>query len=415
MRILEPQQFNQVKRKRPKRRWLRTFVLFLVVFTLPAYTTYAYLSPLPSVPGTASPLPELADAGVSIPWPAVGQAAIGAKGFGVLAETNVQESVPTASVIKIFTALMILKEKPLKSGDTGPVITVTAHDVDVYNRYISLNGSVVPVEEGEQISEYQALQALLLPSANNIADMLATWAYGSISEYLVAAEKYAQALGLKQTRIADASGLSPGTTSTAHDIVLLGQEALNNPVISQIVDMSQAYIPVAGVVYNTNRLINSPGFVGIKTGHTDEAGGCYLFAARHEVAPGDTITVIGAILGAQDINTAINTSPAILAESYKGFGYSTLVQKGQKVGRYVTPWSDTTVDAIASESITILVWKSRMPKTTIALNPIIGGQPKDTEVGSVSVNSEYAHKSVPVVLIAPISQPSLLWRLRRYS
>lgn len=359
-------------------------------------------------------MPVHLDTGISIPWPAVGQAAIGAKGFNVLAETNIQKPVPTASTAKVFTALMILKEKPLQPGETGPMITVTANDVDIYNRYISVNGSVVAVETGQQISEYQALQALLLPSANNIADMLAIWAYGSIANYLTAAETYAASLGLKQTHIADASGFSPETTSTAHDMVLLGQEALNNPVISQIVDMSQASFPLVGTIYSTNRLINEPGFVGIKTGHTDEAGGCYLFAARHEVAPGSFVTVIGAILGAQNITTAISLAPSILSASYKGFGYSTLIEKGQKVGSYVAPWSNKTVDAIASDDVTVLVWQGGMPKITVALNPMTADQPQGTEAGSVSVNADYVHKSIPVTISSAVTDPSIQWRLRRF-
>ena len=112
----------------------------------------------------------------------------------------------------------------------------------LYDNYASQDGSVVVVSEGEQISEYQALQAMLLPSANNMADTLAVWAYGSMDNYLAYANNLATSLSLKQTHLADASGFSAQTVSSASDLVELAQTAMNDPVLTQIVSQRQADI-----------------------------------------------------------------------------------------------------------------------------------------------------------------------------
>ena len=120
-------------------------------------------------------------------------------------------------------------------------MTITQADVDIYNRYVAQDGSVVPVTVGEKITLYQMLQALMLPSANNIADSMAIWAYGSLQNYSLAANKYVAAHGMNITHIgSDASGLAPDTVGTAHDLVLLGKLAMEHPVLSAIVGQQTA-------------------------------------------------------------------------------------------------------------------------------------------------------------------------------
>ncbi len=60
---------------------------------------------------------------------------------------------PIASVAKVMTAYAVLKQKPLSAGQQGPMITITAADVAIYNDYVAKDGSVAKVEQGEQISE----------------------------------------------------------------------------------------------------------------------------------------------------------------------------------------------------------------------------------------------------------------------
>src|SRR5882672_4752534 len=232
-----------------------------------------YLRPLPVVTANAASLSSQLGT-PTIAWPAVGQSAVGAIGYGVLANSGEQSKIPTASVAKIITALTVLKAKPLKLGEQGPSITISNADVALYNQYVAASGSVAKVAVGEQLSEYQALQAMLLPSANNVADTLAIWAFGSLKAYKAQATQLVEELGLTQTTIGDdASGYSPSTVSTAPDLVQLGEAALQNPVVAQIVRQHSAVLPVAGTVTNADTLLGTNGIIGIKVGNNNQDRG----------------------------------------------------------------------------------------------------------------------------------------------
>jgi D-alanyl-D-alanine carboxypeptidase (penicillin-binding protein 5/6) len=71
---------------------------------------------------------------------------------------------------KIITALVLLQASPLALNEEGKSFTITAEDVAIYNDYVKKSGSVLPVKVGDVMTEKQALQALLIGSANNIAD-----------------------------------------------------------------------------------------------------------------------------------------------------------------------------------------------------------------------------------------------------
>ena len=216
---------------------------------------------------------------VLLPWPAYGQAAYGVADKQIIAVSSDQnKAVPIASLAKVITALAVLKAKPLAPGSQGPAITLTQADVDIFSSYVSKNGTVIPVEAGENISELQALQAMLMPSANNIADSLVIWAFGSVQAYSTYANNMLKELGIHHTTITDASGFSPSTVSTAQDMVAVGALYMKNPILQAIARQDEADVPLAGKIPNYNTLINKDGLMGIKVGDTDEAGRCFMLA-----------------------------------------------------------------------------------------------------------------------------------------
>ncbi len=91
-----------------------------------------------------------------------------------------------------------------------------------------------------------------------------------------------------------------------------------NPVIADIVSQKSATIPVAGTINNVNWLLGTDGINGIKTGNTDQAGGCFLFSAKHTI-DGHDITLIGAIVSAPDLMASVNDSKPLIAAIDKGF------------------------------------------------------------------------------------------------
>ncbi len=386
-------------------------LLVLIVLGLAAWIAFNYSRPLPVVqPRTSFSQPQTSSA-VALPWLAYGQAAMGAVGYGVLATHGEQKKVPIASITKVVTALAVLKEKPLKLGEKGPNITITDADVAIYDEYYSLGGSVTPITKGSQISEYDGLQSMLIPSSNNMAATMAKWAFGSVDNYVKYANQMLSDLGFKQTSVDEASGFSASSASTATELIKLGELALANEVIADIVKKPSANLPVAGEVRNINTLVGTDGVIGIKPGNTDEAGGCLLFAAKHSI-DGKDITIIGAVLGAPTRATAIDDSKTLLQSVDKAFETITVVKKEQVVGAYEAPWG-AKADAMAEEDLTLLVWRGTELKTDVKLDQIDGYAKANSDVGSIKVTASQKTTNVPLILKGELPGPSWHWRFFR--
>jgi D-alanyl-D-alanine carboxypeptidase (penicillin-binding protein 5/6) len=238
----------------------------------------------------------LGEAVPSTVWPASGQAAFLRGGRSQVEAGPNQHPAAIASVAKVMTAYLVLRDHPLGPGDDGPTITLTDADVADTERRRRREESVVSVAAGEQLTELQALQALLLPSANNIAAVLARWDAGSLSRFVARMNAAARSLGMTRTRYTDPSGYDDATVSTAADQVRLVDRAMRVPVFASIVATPSATLPVAGTVRNTDTLLGLDGFVGVKTGSDDAAGGCFAFRAIRWVGARRT-TITGVVLG----------------------------------------------------------------------------------------------------------------------
>jgi serine-type D-Ala-D-Ala carboxypeptidase (penicillin-binding protein 5/6) len=229
-------------------------------------------------------------------WPADGQAAFIQTGQSQIQAGPNQHPAPIASVAKVMTAYVVLRDHPLRPGEGGPTITLTAADVaDTYRRSAQQE-SVVPIAAGERLTERQALQALLLPSANNIATVLARWDAGSANRFVARMNAAARSLGMTHTRYTDPSGYDDSTVSTAADQVRIVDRAMRLPVFASIVATPSATLPVAGTVHNTNALLGHDGLVGVKTGSDNAAGGCFAFRAIRRI-DGKQTAITGVVLG----------------------------------------------------------------------------------------------------------------------
>jgi serine-type D-Ala-D-Ala carboxypeptidase (penicillin-binding protein 5/6) len=160
-----------------------------------------------------------AEAVPSTVWPAHGQAAFVRTGQSQVQAGPNQHPAAIASVAKVMTAYLVLREHPLRLGQDGPTITLTDADVADTDRRRRQRESVVSIAAGEQLTELQAVQALLLPSANNIAAVLARWDAGSADRFVARMNAAARSLGMRHTRYTDPSGYDDATVSTAADQV----------------------------------------------------------------------------------------------------------------------------------------------------------------------------------------------------
>jgi serine-type D-Ala-D-Ala carboxypeptidase (penicillin-binding protein 5/6) len=229
----------------------------------------------------------------TVRWPLQGQAAL-VLGNGRPAVSPHEQPVPIASLAKVMTAYLTLERYPLSGGEDGFTITVTPGQALAEAQATAQKQSGVAVRAGERLTERQLLEALLIPSGNNIAWMLAAHVAGSESRFIAEMNDEARALDMDHTVYTDPSGFDPGTVSTAADQLRVFRRAMRLPVFRQIVSMASVTLPVAGTLTNFNPLI-AEGYAG-KTGSDSAAGGCLAFLT-HLTVDGRRRAAVGVVLG----------------------------------------------------------------------------------------------------------------------
>ncbi len=232
-------------------------------------------------------------AGSAVRWPLQGQAAL-VLGNGRPAASPHEQPVAVASLAKVMTAYLVLERYPLSGAQDGFTITVPAAEAQAVAQDRAEGESVVTVAAGEQLTERQLLEALLIPSGNNIAEMLAAQVAGSVTRFIAEMNARAHALGMDHTTYTDPSGFDPSTVSTAADQLRVFQEAMRFSVFRQIVSTESVPLPVAGTLTNYNPLV-AEGYAG-KTGSDLAAGGCLAFFTGVTVG-GLRVTAVGVVLG----------------------------------------------------------------------------------------------------------------------
>lgn len=403
---------RQASSKRRGLKWLWLLLPLLLIFSSSGYTYAAFQKPLPAPRLAANTLEAKPAEVVSLAWPAAAQAAVGSLEDGVLASSSqAEQAKPIASMTKVVTALAVLKKTPLKPGESGPSYKFEQADIDSYASYISRQGSVVPVNLGQSITQRQALEALLIVSANNIADSLVRWNFGSMEDFLVYANGLLKEYGLDKTTLTDASGFSPASVSTPSDMIILGQKLLSEPVLAEIVGLKRIDWPGWGNINNTNPLISDADVVGIKTGTTDEAGRCLLFALKHQIDAAHSTTIIGVIMGEPSYAALVNDARGLAASTRKGFGAVEVLPANSQIGMLTTEWNQS-VQIVTAESLTVYGWKGKSYLAEVSLTEAKTIPESGLDVGDISL--EGSKKSVDAVTDAAVTPPDSLWRLTNY-
>ncbi|AND16423.1 D-alanyl-D-alanine carboxypeptidase family protein [Rathayibacter tritici] len=379
-----------------------------------AYATNAATAELPAASAVTLEPVSRTLAAPALAWPAYGSGAVAAVGVdgaeedGLLARYGSTDTLPTGSIAKVVTALVVLAAKPIAVGTDGETITFTSADVQYYAETLAEDGSNAPVTAGLQLTERQALTAMMLPSANNYAKSLAIWAYGSEEAFLAAARSWLDGQGLARTSLADASGLSPATVSTTAEMVRLGELLIVDPVLAPIVALPTADIPGVGELENTNSLLGRSGVDGIKTGTTDEAGSCLLFSLDATVE-GQPVTLVGVVVGARTHPQLAADVLALIPSVEAGFHSVPLTAEGQDYGSLTSAWGEM-VAAETAQAQSVLVWGAVSTSTSVALDPVEtvtdGGR-----VGTATVSVNGTPYELPLVADGAIEDPGFAWRL----
>ena len=394
----------------------------VVVVLIVLVIAFGVLQIVRSVPTQAvsvsGPHPVQVAGSAALPWPAKGSAAVAVGDQGAVRTSGSTAAAPIASLAKMMTAYLVLQAHPLPTGQPGPSITITGADVQAYAAEAAASDSVLEVTAGESLTEQQALEALLVASADNVADILAQWDAGSVTAFVAKMNATAHSLGMDHTHYTDPSGLDTTTVSTASDQLIISRKAMAIPTFASIVAMPEATFPVAGTIQNFDYDVGHDGIIGVKTGSDTAAGGCWSFAATRTVA-GAKQTVFGVVLGIPAAATGL-VEPALaageaLANALPGSVRTmTLVPAGTVVGYVTAPWRSSPVPVTTVRAIQGLVTNGSRVTFHVDLRRPSGRiVHKGEGLGSLSSGDLTGTTDTPLVAASSGSGPTLSWRLTR--
>lgn len=225
-----------------------------------------------------------------------------AKTGKILYEKNSSDVRFPASTTKIMTAILTLENCKLTD-----IATVSHNAIfSVPSSYVNAN-----LKEGEQLSIENLLNILLIPSANDAANVLAEHIAGSVEQFAELMNKKAEEIGCLNTHFVNPNGVhNKNHTTTAYDLCLMGRYAMQFPTFRELVKKTSYTLPTTNKYNKTDRAFVStndlirenhssakdnyyyPYAIGIKTGYTTEAGSCIVAGASK-----DNMEVIVVVLG----------------------------------------------------------------------------------------------------------------------
>ncbi|WP_051838958.1 serine hydrolase [Streptomyces sp. NRRL F-5126] len=391
----------------------------LVVLLAIVYVVVQGVRPLPepSLALTADSTYRFDGSAPQLPWPSEGEGYLSAPGLGTMDSFGQQKSVPVGSVAKIMTAYLVLQDHPLKVGQKGPSITIDKQAEQEGGLSSEGESTLDTVKAGDKLSLKDALSALMVPSANNIARLLARWDGGSQAAFVKKMNAQAKALGMDNTTYTDPSGLKATTVSTAEDQVKLAEKVVGIPALMAITALPSWTDPSGHTWRNWNTLVPYHGAIGIKTGTTTAAGGNLVFAAKKNVDGKDQL-VVGAIFGQHkppiiDTVNAVSKTAMVAAENV--LKRATVVKKGQVVGEVDDGMGGTT-PVVATADAKAVGWGGLTEQ--LRLTAESGGIPHSakagTRVGTLTVGNGLSSTKIPVALQKDLVEPGFGAKLSHF-
>jgi D-alanyl-D-alanine carboxypeptidase (penicillin-binding protein 5/6) len=324
----------------------------------------------------------------------------------VLYEQNADRSMAMASLTKLMTAIVTLEH-----ARPGEVVTVAPQAV-------SPGGSSVQLTVGEQLRVRELLAAALIQSANDSAFALAAHVGdGSVKRFVAMMNAKAAELGLVGTHYRRPDGLDrPGHVSTARETFELARLAMSRPLIRKLVRKRTAEIAPGRQLKNWNDLLwTFPGLIGVKTGHTDDAGWAEVAAAKR----GPT-SVYAVILGSPSRARRNADLTKLLEWGFDQYVRYPVVRAGERYATAAVPFAEgESLDLVAAAGASELVRLgdgSRFVQRVIAPEMVDLPVRKGQKLGEVVVlegDREVARTAL--VAARDVAEPSLEERARWYA
>lgn len=280
----------------------------------------------------------------------------------IIYEKNSTKKLYPASTTKILTAIIVLENCNLDE-----MVTIKESALNnIPDGYVTCN-----LQVGEQLSIKDLLYALMIPSANDAAYVLAEYVAGSVDNFSTMMNDKAREIGCKTSHFVNPNGIHDDSHySTAYDLYLLANYAMKNETFRNIVATTEYTLPATEkypnadrILKTTNELLNEnskkyyyKNAIGIKTGYTSKAGNCLVSEASR-----DGLEFISVVLNGGETNQGLNSryidSKKLFEYAYDNFTLTKIIEKGSTVqtievenGTKETKFLDLVID----ENITVV-------------------------------------------------------------
>lgn len=276
----------------------------------------------------------------------------------ILYEQNSHEALPSASVTKVMTLLLIYEGERDGKFEWTDTVQVSEHAA-------SMGGSQVFLEEGETQTAADMTKSIAIASANDAAVAMAEFLAGSEEAFVQKMNERAKELGMEDTNFVNACGLdTEGHVSSAYDIALMSRELMENfPEIKEytttwqdsIIHKTRRGEETFGLT-NTNKLIQwYDGATGLKTGSTGNALYCLSGTAER-----DGMGLIAVVMAAPDYKVRFREVMQLLDYGFANYAIEKGREKGYAMGEVpVEKGMTDTVEAVVAEEISVLVPKGK--------------------------------------------------------
>lgn len=309
----------------------------------------------------------------------------------VIYSKNAEEQRYPASTTKLMSLIVALEH-----GNLNDIVTASNHAANT-------EGSTLWLTEGEQLTLHDLLYGIMLVSGNDATVAVAEHISGSVEKFAQLMTEKAHAIGAKDTRFTNSSGLpDPNHITTAHDLARITAYGYKNPLFAEIISTKNKVIPWAGKefgrdLYNENRMLwLYEGGNGVKTGYTDSAGRCLVSGAKR-----NDIQLIAVVL---DSDTMWDDSIALLDFGFSQVKPETIVQQDDILKTIrVANGKVETVKLVASNNLVVPIFEQDKDKFSVVIDapnkveaPVIKGQPlgvarvfyQDKEIATISLQAD---------------------------
>ena len=310
----------------------------------------------------------------------------------ILYEKNINTKLPNASTTKVLTAIVAFE-----NGNMSEKIKISKQAANV-------SGSSIGLRTDDEITLNDLMNGMLICSGNDAATAIAEHIGGSVENFCNMMNKKAIEIGATNTHFLTPHGLdNEGHYSTAYDLALISDYALNIPYIAEILSKKSEIITINGSsksIHTTNEMLSFfEGADGVKTGYTGDAGRCLITSATR-----DNWQIISVVLGCDTKNNRTQDSAKLLNYAFNEFklikindlikNKFVIYADNAKKGRYEANVINEVIYPLSSEEINKMTINYNINKKIDAENfnnPLVGTINiflEDTEICKMNVKIE---------------------------